>query len=305
MIKKPRVATIILSYNVEKDLLGCLESLEKSATKGVTLTVIVVDNKSTDDSVVSVRNRFPQVLLIENEENLGYAGGNNVGIRYALEQDFDFVLVINPDTILMKNTLIELLKPFSTDKSIGMTSPKIYFAKGFEYHKEKYLKKDLGKVLWWAGGRIDWENVLTIHFGVDEVDRGRYDQALEIETMTGTAMCVRTEVFRQVGLFDERYFLYFEESDFCLRARKAGFKLFYVPTSRLWHKNARSSGVGSELHDYYTTRNRLLFGLSHAPLKSKIALYKEALILMIAGRQWQKRGILDFLLNNFGKGNYL
>jgi GT2 family glycosyltransferase len=151
---------------------------------------------------------------------------------------------------------------------------------------------------------MDWNNVMTVHRGVDEVDAGQFDRPGETEVVAGTAMFVRQAVFAKIGLFDEKYFLYFEESDFCRRARAAGFTLWYEPKAVLWHRNARSSGVGSDLHDYYTTRNRLLFGMRYAPWRAKLALLRQAMNLYFHGRKWQKQGVADFFLARLGPGTF-
>jgi hypothetical protein len=140
---------------------------------------------------------------------------------------------------------------------------------------------------------------------VDEVDHQQYEKVEETEIATGCCMLIRKEVFRKVGLFEDKYFLYYEDSDLCMRVKRKGFKILYVPSSIIWHKNAGSAGgSGSQLQDYYITRNRLLFGSKFAPIRSKIALFKESLRLLFSGRRWQKQGVVDFYLGRLGKGNY-
>ncbi|MCL4397664.1 glycosyltransferase family 2 protein [Patescibacteria group bacterium] len=278
----------------------CLASLEKLKVRDIDLSLIIVDNASEDD-FSGYKSKW-DFIFIKNEKNLGYAGGNNVGIKRALEDGAEYVWILNNDTVVDPHCLQELVIAAQRHPSGGIFGAKIYFAPGYEFHKEKYKKSELGKVLWWAGGEIDWNNVMTKHRGVDEVDINQYAQEEKTGAVTGTAMLVTREVFEKIGLLDEKYFLYFEESDFCLRALRAGFELWYVPTAVVWHKNAGSSGAGSDLHDYYTTRNRLLFGLLYAPLKSKIALGRQAIGFLFSGRPWQKKGVKDFLTINFGKG---
>ena len=119
-------------------------------------------------------------------------------------------------------------------------------------------------------------------------------------------ICLVNDAVRQPGKTEsDNYFLYYEEADFCERAKKRGYRIFYAPKAIVWHKNARSvGGVGSELQDYYTTRNRLLFGVKYAPYRAKIALIRESFGLLKSGRKWQKRGVMDFYLGRFGKGSY-
>jgi GT2 family glycosyltransferase len=139
---------------------------------------------------------------------------------------------------------------------------------------------------------------------VDEVDRGQYNKEGETAYVNGCLMLVKKEVFKKIGLFDPKFFMYLEDTDFCLRAQKSGFKLLYAPKAVIWHLNAGSSGVGSALHDYFISRNRLLFGLRWAPVRSKLALIKESLFLLLTGREWQKKGASDFYLGKFGKGSW-
>lgn len=278
-----KIAIVVVSYKVEKDLLACLSSLKKLSPGEYETKIFVIDN---------------------NKINLGFAGGNNSGIKQALVWGADFVLILNPDTLVDQNLIKEVLKEIRDKPDVGIAGPKIYFASGYEFYKDRYDKRNLGKVIWWAGGEMDWKNVMTKHMGVDEIDGGQFNIAGETETIPGTAMFIRREVFAKVGFFDERYFLYFEESDFCRRAKQAGFKLWYVPKAVIWHKNAQSSGVGSDLQDYYITRNRLFFGFKYAPLRSKFNLLEEAVKLIVTGRPWQKRGILDFFLGRFGQGSF-
>ncbi len=295
-----KVFVIILNFNGNKDTQECLESLGKvNLSKEITLNVVVVDNGS------KVQFKAGNVKVIRSEENLGFAEGNNVGIKYALKNGADYILILNNDTFVDKNFLEELLKVADRDEKIGISVPKIYFAPGFEFHKNRYSNKDLGKVFWYAGGESDWKNVIGHHRGVDEVDHGQYDKIMETQFASGCCMFIKKAVFDKVGLFDNKYFLYYEDADLSIRAKKKGFKVIYVPKSIIWHKNAGSAGgSGSKLHDYYITRNRLLFGFRYAPLRSKLALFRESLRVMLSGRFWQKRGVLDFYLNRLGKGSF-
>ncbi len=302
-----KIALIILNWNGAVNTLSCLESLARIKKNGFTTDLIIIDNGSTDTSVAKIKSYFSQsrqkFLLIENKINLGFAGGNNVGIRYALGRSNDFLFILNNDVILEKNAIVELLKTQKKYKA-GIVSPKIYFSPGREFHLERYQKTHLGKVIWYAGGMIDWQNVQGFHYGVDEVDQGQFAKETEIDYATGAALFVKKEVFKKVGLFDEKYYLYYEDLDFCLRVKNKGFKIIFSPKSILWHFNAGSSGSGSDLQDYYITRNRLIFGLKYAPFKSKLALVKEAFSLLLTGRKWQKKAVLDFIQKKFGRGSY-
>jgi len=306
-----KVFLILLNWNSAKTTVNCLESLKKINLGNFELEMVVADNGSTDGSQKVLRSTIAKELgqgftftLIENKKNLGFAEGNNVGIRYALEKEADYVCLLNNDTRVSADFLLQLVKVAEKDDQIGIVGGKIYFEKGCEFHKDRYKKEELGKVIWYAGGKIDWKNVYPIHVGVDEVDVGQYDQQKETEYVNGCLMLIKKEVFNKIGLLDSKYFAYFEENDFCQKAKKAGFKLIYTPKSIIWHLNASSSAPGSFLHDYFLTRNRLLFGVRWAPLRSKAALIKESLRLLFTGRKWQKIGIRDFYLGKLGEGSW-
>jgi len=304
-MSRKKVAVVVLHYK-EKDLtIKCLKSID-NLRKDFSLTKILVDNDSPEP-IGGVEKKFKNIVVLKNSQNLGFAEGNNVGIRYALKNGADWVLILNNDTTMAPDLLIQLIKQGNLINQSGILGPKIYFAPGFEYHKNRYKSAQRGKVFWYAGGIIDWNNVYCSHRGVDEVDRGQYDPPAggeETDFVSGCAMLVKKEVFEKIGLFDPRYFLYLEDVDFCQRAKKAGFKIVYVPQGKVWHYNASSSEVGGGLHDYFITRNRLLFGMKYAPLRTKIALLKESFRIFFKGRHWQKIGVRDFYLKKFGKGSW-
>ncbi|MFH0864206.1 MAG: glycosyltransferase family 2 protein [Candidatus Gottesmanbacteria bacterium] len=300
----PKVFIIILNWNGKKDTIECLESIKNMEHETWNMKPVVVDNGSADGSVNEIeklRNlELKDLKIIANKTNLGFAEGNNVGIRYALENGADYILFLNNDTIVDQNLVKQLLKVMEENPSVGIAGPKIYFASGFEFHHDRYREEDRGKVIWYAGGIIDWMNVYASHRGVDEVDHGQYNQTMETDFVSGCAMIVRCDVFKRIGLFDKKYFLYWEDNDFCQRAKKKGFKIFYYPPAFLWHKNAASSNKpGSNIHLYYQTRNRLLFGLKYAPWKSKLALFRESIKFLFEHNICQQ-AIKDFYLARFG-----
>lgn len=296
----------VINYNNSEDTLACLQSLAKLKIKDFTLHVLVIDNASAHPLTLDYKHYANLSLtLIRTHSNLGFAGGHNMAIRFAIEHHADYILILNNDTVADQNLISELINTAVSDEKIGLVVPKIYFTKGYEYHVKRYKQKELGNVLWYAGGVMDWQNVIGNNIGVDEVDCGQYDTACETDLATGCCMLVRRRVFERIGLFNENYFLYYEDTDFSERAKQAGYRIYYQPKSRLWHKNAGAAGgSGSDLQDYYISRNRLLFGVSHAPLRSKLALMREATSLLKSGRVWQKRGVRDYFLWKLGMGSY-
>ena len=295
-----KVFVVILNWNGKQDTIECLESVKKLGLGNWEMGIIVVDNASTDGSVEELEKRYKEIKILRNEKNLGYAEGNNVGIRWALKEGAEYILLLNNDTLVDKNLVSELLRAMEKGKKIGIVGPKIYFAPGFEYHHDRYQIGEKGRVIWYAGGKVDWQNVYASHRGVDEVDHGQFDEEDETDFVSGCAMMVKREVFGRIGLFNPKYFLYFEDNDLCQRAKKEGYKIFYVPKALLWHKNASSSEKpGSKIHEYYQTRNRFLFGLSYAPWRSKIALFRESLKFLIEDGI-RRKATIDFCLGRFG-----
>ncbi len=291
-----KVGVIVLNYNGLENTLECVESLKSSKRHVKGIEIIIVDNDSTDNSKFRL-SKLKSVTLIFNKENLGYSGGNNVGIKHALKNQFDYILIINNDAYVDELFFKNIFK----DSKIGeIISPKIYFAPGFEFHKDRYRATNLGKVIWYAGGSIDWSNIIGVHTGVDEIDTGQFDKNKEVDFATGACMLVKKEVFDKIGLFDEKYFLYLEDMDFCVRAKKAGFKIMFTPRAKIWHKNAAASGgSGSHLQDYYITRNRLLFAFKFAKLKTKLAVFKQAVTQ--AKSTVKRDALIDFITLKFGK----
>jgi len=249
----PRVVIIVLNWNRAQETIECITSLNRLNYHG--FEILVVDNASQDGSVTTLKRTFPELAVIENARNLGYAEGNNVGIRHALNRGADYILVLNNDTVVEKDALSRLVDASQADEKVGVAGPKIYDFK--EPNK-----------IWFAGANIDWSIGESHHIGLGETDCGQFDGIVEVDRLTGCAMLIKREVFTTVGLFDPDYFLYFEDVDFCVRAHKAGYKNICVQTAKVWHKESSSTGAnrGSDLHTYYHTRNRLLFLQKHAQI---------------------------------------
>lgn len=293
----------ILTYNDNKSTLECLDSLEDLEKDKIDLNVVVVDNASIEKFTSKKDYKNFNLTILSNEENLGFSGGHNIGIKYAIQKKADYVVILNNDVIVEKNLIKNLLQAFSD--RIGIVSPKIYFAKGHEFHEKRYKEFEKGNVIWYAGAKMDWDNIIGKHVGVDEVDNGQYDKQKETELATGCCMMVKKEVFEKIGLLDNKYFLYYEDADFSIKAKKSDFRILFEPENVLWHKNAASTGgSGSELQDYYISRNRMLFGSRYASFRVKLALFRESIKIIKSGRPWQKIGIRDFYLRKFDKGSY-
>jgi GT2 family glycosyltransferase len=243
-----RVHIVILNYKGALDTIECVASI-----KGTTFSnfeIVVVDNDSGDGSEDLICAAHPDITVLQSGANLGYAGGNNIGIRYALARGADFIWILNNDTTVAPDALGELLRAAAAAPGVGIVGSKIY------YMAEPTL-------LWFAGGRIDWLRGIPYHVGAHQEDRGQFDGMTASETAQGASMLVSRETFERVGLLEEDYFLYFEESDFCCRARKAGLAIRFAPASHVWHGVSRSTGVRSPIFLYYFTRNNIIFIRRH------------------------------------------
>lgn len=304
-----KIAVIILNWNQPKLTFTTITSLKKTKSKNFTYHIFLIDNGSSNNSKNLFNHKYskdPKVTLHYLPNNLGFAGGNNVGIELALKRKFNYILLLNNDTIVDPKFLIYLVNTLLEDKSIGIVGPKIYFAPGFEFHKDRYSPKDIGKVIWSAGGLIDWNNIIFSNRGIDEIDHGQYDRPTsKIDKISGCCALIPSDVFETIGLLDNDLYLYNEDDDFCQRLVKAGYRLYYQPKSFIWHLNSGSSSSGGGLlHDYFMTRNRLVFGFRYASIRTKFALFRDSLRLLLFGYRWQKIGVIDFYRHRLGKGSW-
>ena len=227
-----------------------------------------------DTSISKKKVTLPDFASYLPAINKGYAFGVNVGLKEAIKQDFSLFAVTNSD-ITVQNNFIEKTLASITAHPSSLIGGKIYYAKGYEYHKNRYSESDKGNVLWYTGGINDWANCQTKHRGVDEVDSDIYNTFEKTDFITGCLMCLDKKVLDTVGFWDESYFLYYEDADYCERAKKKHVRLFYDPSIVIFHKNAASTGgSGSSIQIKYQQNNQLKFGLTYAPLKTKLHLLK-------------------------------
>jgi len=296
-----KIAVVSVNFNGEKDTLELLEQLKELKISNFKFKIIVVDNASSDDFVEKACQKYPETHILQNGINKGFSGGYNRGMKHALLWGADYVLVINNDALTPdKNLFTSLLSTFEKHPDAGIVSPKIYFAPGFEFFKDRYKKEDEGKVVWFGGGKFDWDNVMSIHRGIDEVDKGEYGGEMEMDFATGCCFLIKREVLEKVGLFNEDYFAYFEDADYSKRVLNAGFKIYYNGETSIYHKVSQSTGAGSSLTDYYLTRNRLMFGFKYASLRTKFALWRQAMYQLMFGRSAQRKAVKDFFAGKTG-----
>ena len=298
-----QVSIVVLNWNGADDTIACLDSLQ--ALTYPNFSVIVVDNGSSDDSLLHLRPYeapYPLTLL-ETGQNLGYAGGNNVGTRHALEQGAEFVLVLNNDTVVAPDLLERLIESAQRNPNAGVFSARILYF-------------DAPEKVWFDGAR--W-NTSTLNMewpgqDAEEPSLGLDDH--DTDYACGAALFFRAEVARQIGLLDESFFLVWEEVDWCFRAREAGWRNLVVPAAKVWHKIGVSFGSeSSPLRVYFSVRNQLLWFSRHAPMAARMRLWARSLRRLIpvfslgqGAEPWTRRwfwAMQDYALTWLGRGNRL
>jgi len=304
------IAVIVLNWQQAQLTIDTIESVKNINQQGFIYQIFLVDNGSKDNCVTEFKKKYgndKMVSLILMPNNLGFSAGNNVGIKEALKQNYDYILLLNSDVLVDPNFLKELYLPFKTNPKLGMAGPKIYFAPGFEFHKDKYQKNEIGKVIWSAGGVVDWNNVYANNIGIDQVDNGQFDEPkYDLEFITNCCVLIKSKAIKKSGLMPEDYFMYCEDGDFCQQIYRHGFQIAYCPKSIIWHRNSGSSQAGGgPFHDYFLTRNRLIFASKYAPIRTKFALFRENIrLLLYKGTPWQKQGVIDYYLGKKKKGSW-
>jgi GT2 family glycosyltransferase len=229
---EPLVHVIILNWNRCQDTLACLASLQRSTMPALPITV--VDQGSVDDSVQQIHAQFPTVRVIETHQNLGFARGMNWGIREVLTTDATHLLLLNNDTLVAPDMVARLLMHATTD--VGVLAPAIFYA-------------DRPDLIWSAGGEI---HPLLLELRENHLRQQPLPPTPVTRTFfTGCALLVQRQVFDTIGLFDERFFMYYEDLDFCLRIQRAGYRMVLVPDATLWHKVAQSSGGANSPAERY------------------------------------------------------
>lgn len=248
-MSEPLVVILVLNWNRCDETIACLESVSRLTYPRV--VAVLIDNGSSDESARIIRERFPRVEVIETGQNLGYAGGNNVGISWALRRGADYVLILNNDTIVPPGALTELMRVASTDKAIGVVGPKVLC------EPDRHLLYSCGE------SQSLWFNRRRIATGQPDP---KFDQTpRDVDYVVGCALLVSREFIERVGLMDEAFFAYYDEVDWCFRGRRFGYRIVCVPSAVVYHKGEASSGKGlNPITAYYRTRNWMYFMRKHA-----------------------------------------
>lgn len=289
----PNVHIVILNWNGYQDTIACVESCLQSVYPAV--RILIVDNGSSDNSETLLRQRFPNVEILQSGSNLGFAGGNNVGIRRALACGADYVWLLNNDTVIAPDALTELVKVAASAPRVGMAGSKILF------HDEP-------DKIWFAGAFWTSDGANIHHRGFGERDVGQYDESCQVDALSGCSLLVKAELINSVGLLREDYFLYSEDTDWCRAAAELGFELSYAPAAKVWHKVSSSVGNSSSRQWYYYTRNACLFIERHKREKLFAHIvFHQSYQLRKALREKNREavkgivaGLKDYFLRRFG-----
>lgn len=250
--RSPLVFILILNWNGWKDTAECIESLRKITYDN--FKIVVIDNGSKGKDVDILADKFGNLItLIRINENLGYAEGNNVGIRYSLENGADYILLLNNDTIVAPDFLEKLISVAENQREFGIIGPMIYY-----YPPRKNYEK-----IWCAGGSFKKILGYTHHLKVNKIDEGQYYKAYTTDYVPGCAMLIKREVLSKIGMLDKDFFAYFEDLDFNLRARASGFLSVIVPHAHVWHKVSKSTQNKNSFRKYLEIRNRIIFARKH------------------------------------------
>jgi GT2 family glycosyltransferase len=293
-----RVGVVIINWNNARETLNCLRSLQKLAHPDC--SILVVDNGSSDDSVQAIRAAFPEVEILETGANLGYTGGNNAGMRKLLQREIDWIFLLNNDAWLNPHALDEMVGLGEKDPTIGIIGPLVYHA-----NPPNSIQS--------AGGLIDrtWR---SSHRGMNQLDTGQFQKPDEVDWVSGCALLARRTMIDQIGLLDERFFMYYEELEWCLRAKKNGFKVILTPKAHVWHSGVSPDYQPKPYITYYTTRNHFLVlaTLKAGPLPWAASIFRTARTLASwtllpkwvdkkAHKAAMERGIIDTINRRWGK----
>jgi len=297
----PKIAIVILNWNGYGDTSECIISLQK--TTYYNYQIVVVDNGSIQDDYLLLKKNFPEIEVVRSESNLGFTGGNNLGIAYAMKMHPDYFLLLNNDTIVEPNFIQPLLDVFENEKIAGIVAPQInYF-----YEPEK---------IWTAGGKISRLKGSGFDYS-NQIYNSTKSNIRYVTFVSGCCMLIKKEVLEKIGLFDENFFLYIEDADLCCRATKSGYKIVVNNHSKIFHKVSRSTKESFSLIPlYYATRNRLYFARKNFPNFFILTLVYISLAMIIKSIYWLfsknwknflmiSKAFKDFFVKRMGKSNSL
>ncbi len=267
--RPPKISIVLLNWNGKKDTLECLASLQK--VDYPRFQAIVVDNGSTDDSIAAIRKEFPHVPILENKENLGFAGGNNPGIEWVLRHHAEWILLLNNDTVVSPDFLHGFMAAAKEQPKA-----KILGAKIFRYSDRERIDHCGG---YWNPKIAEFESPAYGHLD----DPYSFVEMKPADYVCGAALLMHRSVPAAIGLLEPRFFLFWEETDFCFRARRAGFEVWTAPQAKIWHKVSASFTGGKPHMQYFWWRSRLLWIERNCSREEKKQLYRT----VIAPELWK------------------
>ena len=271
--KAPKVAIVILNWNTWEVTRDCLVSLQKLEYSNY--DTLLIDNGSSDGSAKKLSALFPDLKIIQNHRNLGFAGGNNVGIRYAMQHEAEYVLLLNNDTIVSPSFLSKMISAAEADPKIGILNPTIFYCEPSDR-------------IWYAGGGFNHWRGFAQHYGMRKRGAPHFLRSREVTFITGCAFLIRSEVISRIGLLDENFFLVCEDTDWSLRALQNSFYAMYVADAVIWHKESFTikERSGKWVRDFYNIRNALLIARKHA----RFYHWPSFLMFLMASLVWRTTG---------------
>lgn len=254
----PKVSVNILNWNRAQDTIECVESCQK--IRYDRYEILIIDNHSTDNSVQIFRKHFPRVSIIQNNDNLGYAGGNNVGIRHALAEGADYVLILNNDTVVEPDVLEKLVHAMKNNQAAGIAAPKVL------YYDDRKTINSLGTF-------TNWLRLRPYLGHCNQPDNSGFPEVMKKDILVGCALLVSKETIKRIGLLDENFFLLHEEADWCYRNLKSSFENIVVPGTVIYHKVSQTTKGFPESTHYYSNRNFLYMAHRNASAGNLVKVY--------------------------------
>lgn len=296
----PKVSVSITNWNGRDFVIDCLRSIFKQNYPKNLLEAIVVDNASTDGSVEAIKKEFPEVRILVQKKNIGFTAGMNVGLKAARGK---YIMILNNDEVLDKNCILELVKIAEKDNKIALAGAKIY-------------SMDNPKEIQSMYGFLNRKTMHSKFVGRGEIDKGQYEDIVDDATFVSFSSIVRNNIIKKIGYMDERYFIYFEDTDLMAKMKDAGYKLVFVPKAKIWHKGAVSLGRENPQIIYYVQRNNLIIRdkFNGFSLLEHLKNFRFLLSLIISSlvvsenRKTEHimaaRGIFDFYRKKFGQASF-
>lgn len=258
MLEYPKTAVIILNFNSYNQTIECIESVKNITYPNY--EIIVVDNNSKDDSLQQIKGSFPDVILLKSRDNLGYASGNNLGIKYALEKNIEYICILNNDVAVDRNFLEPIIKTLMDDKNAAAAGPSICY----------YGQDDVIQAM---GGNINlYTGLPTMKFKGKKLSQVK-EELLSVDYLGGACFVVKAEILKKIGLIPENYFLFYEETEFFLNIKRQGYKLISIRDSRVYHKVSGTISKYKGLSYFFLNRNRIIFVRRNARLYHKFIFF--------------------------------